>query len=304
MNQFLSRYEKLGVIFDPELVVLRPSFRVNTLKISIADLLSRLEKKGVIVEKIPFLANGFFYSSDFSLSSSEEYLLGYIYIQEAASMLPPEVLVSDLDLSNLSDDFKVLDLCAAPGSKTTQLAALFKDGVPIFALDDVAPRLDKLHDNLVRLGISSVVSIRKDGQYVDDLSLSFDRILLDAPCSGNFCIDKDFFSKRSVLMGVRDNSFLQLKLLKAAWRVLKPGGVLIYSTCSLEPEEDELVIDEFLSLKGDADLLPIDLSVGSSGLTEVFANSLDSRLSLTRRLWPHESGTEGFFLAKLVKKKD
>ncbi len=302
MNQFLSRYKQLGVVFDPEIVVLRSSFRVNTLKISDEDLISRLNAKGVVTEKVPFLSHAYYFESDFPLSSSEEYLLGYLYIQEVASQVPPEVLLSGVKVDSLNDDVKVLDLCAAPGSKTTQLAALLDDKIPIFALDDVAPRLDKLHDNLVRLGIGSVVSFRKDGRFVDDLKLSFDFILLDAPCSGNFCVDKEFFSKRSVLMGVKDNSFTQMSLLKAAWRVLKNGGILVYSTCSLEPEEDELLIDEFLSLRDDAELLPINLSVGDDGLTDVFGKKLHQSLSLTKRFWPHKTNTEGFFIAKLRKK--
>lgn len=303
MNQFLSRYKRLGVIFDPEAVILKPSLRVNTLKISDEELVARLTAKGVVLEKIPYLSHGYFYSSEFSISSSEEYLLGYVYLQEAASQLPPEVLFSGIDISKLDPKVKVLDLCAAPGSKTTQLAAILDDKIPIFALDDVAPRLDKLHDNLVRLGIGSVITFRKDGRFVDDLKTMFDFILLDAPCSGNFCVEKDFFTNRSVLMGVKNNSFTQLSLLKAAWRVLKPGGYIVYSTCSLEPEEDEVLIDEFLSLKEDAELVDTKLSFGDEGFTEVFGKTLDQSLSLTRRFWPHKTNTEGFFIAKLRKKK-
>lgn len=301
MNQFLQRYEKLGETFDPETVTLRPSFRVNSLKISDADVLARLHAKGVKTEKIPFVNNGYYFESDFPLSSSEEYLLGYIYIQEAASQLPPEILLSDVNPDSLSSDTLVLDMCAAPGSKTTQLAALLHDKVSIVALDDTAPRIEKIKDNLDRLEIASVSTFRKDGRYVDDLSLRFDYVLLDAPCSGNFCVEENFFSERSLLLGVKERAKLQKSLLKAAWRVLKVGGVLVYSTCSLEPEEDELLIDWFLQEKDDVKLLPIDKVVGDEGLTSVFGEELDPSLSKTRRFWPHKTGTEGFFIAKLMK---
>jgi len=301
MNQFMQRYENLGQSFDPDLVDLKKSFRINTLNISSEDLLKRLHAKGVKTKKIPFLKNGFYFESSFPLSSTEEYLLGHIYIQEAASQVPCEVLFDGVDISSLSSDVVALDMCAAPGSKTTQLAQLLNDDFLIVALDDVAPRLEKLKDNIVRLGLKSVLTFKKDGSYVDDLNLKFDFILLDAPCSGNFCVNKNFFKERSLLLGIKKMPKTQKQLLKAAWRVLKKGGVLVYSTCSLEPEEDELVIDWFLKEKDDAKLLPVNVSVADDGRTNIFSKELHPDIKLTKKFWPHKTGTEGFFVAKIKK---
>lgn len=301
MNQFLQRYKRLGEEFNPDDIVLKKTFRVNTLKISAKDLLARLLAKGVKTSKVPFLRDAYYYESEFPLPSTEEYLLGYLYIQEAASQVPCEVLLDGVDVSSLPKDTLFLDMCAAPGSKTTHLAQLLNDSYTIVALDEVAPRLEKVKDNLDRLGITNVLTFRKDGQYADDLQMKFDFVLLDAPCSGNFCVEENFFTERSVLLGVKERSKLQKELLKTAWRVLNVGGTLVYSTCSLEPEEDELLIDWFLDLKEDAKLLPIHSNVADPGLTDVFGKKLDDSLSLTRRFWPHKTGTEGFFIAKMKK---
>jgi 16S rRNA C967 or C1407 C5-methylase (RsmB/RsmF family) len=139
---------------------------------------------------------------------------------------------------------------------------------------------------------------------VDDLNIKFNFILLDAPCSGNFCVESNFFQERSVLLGVKERSRLQKDLLKSAWRALLPGGILVYSTCSLEPEEDELVIDWFLGEKENAKLLPINVSIGDDGYTTVFDKELRKDISLSKRFWPHKTQTGGFFIAKLQKLKE
>jgi len=293
MVSFLARYQQLGVSFDPAQVRVRQSLRVNTLKISSRDLLARLKKNGVVLEPIPYARDGYWYRADFSLGATPEYLQGYYYLQEAASQLPP--LVLDPHPGDV-----VLDMAAAPGSKTTQLAQLMNDTGVIIALDSDAYRLASLRNNLERLGITSVVSLRKDARFAFDLGLSFDKVLLDAPCTGNFCLEPDFFSSKSV-EGVKDRARLQKELLRAAYKVLTPGGVLVYSTCSLEPEEDELVIDWFLRKYPDVRLEETGLVIGDPGLTRVFDKELDSSLVLTRRFWPHKTGTQGFFIAKIRK---
>lgn len=316
MNQFLQRYENLGESFDPKSIELKPSLRVNTLRINEDELISRLKARGVFLEKIDFIKSAYYYDSAFSLASTIEYLMGYFYIQEVASMIPAELLAKNLDLSSLqnadsrsADDgsppadqpYAVLDLAAAPGSKTTQLAALFEDKVSIVALDSNVSRLKVLEENVNRLGIKSVIMYKKDGKYVDDLGVMFDAILVDAPCSGNFCVEPDFFESK-LLFGIKDRSNLQKDLLAAAAGVLKPGGILVYSTCSLEPEENEEVVDWFIKEFDDFFLQPIDLPIGDPGYTKVFDKELDPSISNSRRFWPHKTGTEGFFCAVLKKR--
>lgn len=300
MNPLQERYSKLGEEFDPEMILLKSSLRVNTLKISKEDFVNRMKKKDVFLKKIPFTKNGYWFESSFPMSSSEEYLQGLFYIQEAASQIPVDVLLSDF---KFKEGIVIADVAAAPGSKTTQLAQMTENKVPILALDSVSPRLDVLEYNLERMGVSCVTTMRKDSKFVDDISLKFDYILLDAPCSGNFCVEKDFFSKRS-LADFNSKSQDQKKFLSSAIKVLKPGGTLVYSTCSLEPEEDELVIDWLLETFEDLELVDVNLDIGDEGLTNVFGNNLNPQISKTRRFWPHKTGTEGFFIAKMKKLKN
>ncbi|MGE0793183.1 MAG: RsmB/NOP family class I SAM-dependent RNA methyltransferase [Candidatus Woesearchaeota archaeon] len=298
MNQFLERYKKLGMEFNPEeFMNLKNSLRINTLRIDENQLIVRLKKQKVKLEKIPFLENAYWYEAEFSLASSIEYLLGYIYIQETASQIPAQVLLSDLKNKK---NVKVLDMCAAPGSKTTQIAQILKDENLVIALDNNSLRLTPLKNNIERLRLKSIVVIKKDARYADDLNLKFSHILLDAPCSGNFCVEKNFFSIRN-LEGIKGRAQLQKELLRAAYKCLDDNGILVYSTCSLEPEEDEIVIDEFLKKYPDMKLVDTNLKIGDKGMTEVFDLKLEDSIKLTRKFWPHKTKTEGFFIAKMKK---
>ncbi len=147
-----------------------------------------------------------------------------------------------------------------------------------------------LKNNLERCGVKNCLSYQKDAVHAADLGMKFDKILLDAPCSGNFTTDSDWLEKRD-LEGVRSMARTQKALLKSAVGVLKKGGVIVYSTCSLEPEEDEEVVEwvlDNLPLK----LVGTELDVGDPGITE--------RTVLCRRFWPDKTDTQGFFLAKFA----
>lgn len=283
-----ERYKKLGVDFDKE-VVLKPSIRINTLKINPEKLIQRLESKAIKLEKISYLDFGYYYESSFSLASTQEYLQGYYYIQEAASQLPVQVL-------DLKEDDKVLDMAASPGSKTTQLAQYTK-GL-IVALDNQRHRLEALRNNIERLSIPNVLVLNKDARFADTLG-EFDKVLLDAPCSGNFCVNPNYYNERNIL-DVQKKAQVQKELIKTAVKCLKKRGVLVYSTCSLEPEENEEIIDYAIKELG-VRVLDTNLEIGDLGLTEVFDKQLDKSISKTRRFWPHKTGTEGFFIAKLTK---
>lgn len=281
MNFFLKRYSDLGYDIDPEQVSVARAIRVNTLKISEEDLLARLKKK-VSLRKIPFTGTGYWVDADFSLSSTPEYLQGYYYIQEAASQLPAQVLGPGKGGS-------VLDMCAAPGSKTTQLAQLMCNQGSIIALDSHSCRIGALNNNLERCGVRNCIAYHKDAAHADDLDMKFDRILLDAPCSGNFATDPGWFSRRD-LEGIRQNAKVQKTLLKTAAGLLNKDGRLVYSTCSLEPEEDEEVVEWAL------DNLPLELE--DTGLSIGEPGSTDSTC-LCRRFWPGKHDTQGFFIAKM-----
>lgn len=292
-NFFLERYKRFGQDIDPSSIVLRPSIHINTLKISESELVNRFKGKGVVLKKLPELK--FCYTldkQDFSLASTPEYLQGQVYIQEVASQVPAIVL-------DPGHDDLVLDMCAAPGSKTTQLAQLMGNGGVIVALDVRSDRLLVLRDNLERCGVSNTLVYNKDARFVSDFGLEFDKVLLDAPCSGNFVVDTDWFDKRD-MGGVVECSVLQKSLLKSALSVLKKGGVLVYSTCSLEPEEDEFVIDWLLN-NFQVRLEDLGLNMGSEGLIKVENRVLNTEIAKTRRFWPNISKTQGFFVAKVRK---
>ncbi len=293
---FIARYEELGQSFDFRKITLRRSLRINALKIKEDELKKRLLKNEIKLEKIPFVKNGYFYEAKFSLGSTPEYLQGYYYLQEAASQIPAE------ELDPLEGDI-VLDMAASPGSKTTQLAQLMNNKGVIVALDTEKKRLQSLQNNLERLSATNTIIIKKDARHVLDLGVKFDRILLDAPCSGNFCVEPNYFAIRT-LNDLHQRSKLQKELLGAAIKVLKPGGTIVYSTCSLEPEEDEMVIEWALVNHADIELVELKTKIGESGATNIFGKELRADVSKTRKFWPHKTGTEGFFIAKLKKKQE
>jgi NOL1/NOP2/sun family putative RNA methylase len=287
---FSKRYEQLGgEIAD---VKIPPALRVNTLNTTAKELISRLEKLGVKLERIPFTKNGYSVAqSKFSLGAITEYLLGYYYLQEAAAQLPVEVL--DPKPTDI-----VLDACAAPGGKTTQLAQHMKNQGTIVAYDLKPHRIPSLIMNLERCGITNTTVFEGNAVMASRLGLQFDKILLDAPCAGNYLTEPLWFEKRTI-EGIQTSSNIQRRLLSDCISMLKPGGTLVYSTCSLEPEENELNIDWALKQ------LPIRLekvnTIGEAGLTNVFGQKLHPDIALCKRFWPHKTKTEGFFIAKMVR---
>lgn len=290
MNFFFERYRNLGE--NPSQVAVPITIRANTLKNSKQKLITRLKKRNIKVKEIDYLDYGLQTSSKFSIGSTVEYLLGLYYIQSAAAQVPVQVLFQDSKPAK-----QILDMCAAPGGKTTQIAQYTKS--PIVALDIKKSRLDALKNNLERLNISNVSVFNMLGQDVSELKLKFDRILLDAPCSGNFVADKRWFDKRS-LSGIKKQARLQLELLESAYTVLDKGGVLVYSTCSLEPEENEHNIAKFLESHPDMGLENIPLSIGSPSPVKLL--DVNTELKKCIRFWPWKTNTEGFFVARMIKR--
>jgi NOL1/NOP2/sun family putative RNA methylase len=288
---FLDRYRQLGHELTGDETPSK-SLRVNTLKAESEWLLKRLIGLGVSLRKIDYLRDGYaIEGSPFSLGASFEYLLGYYNLQEAASQFPVEAL-------GPKPGDAVLDMCAAPGIKTTQLAAHMENKGAVVAVDVDRSRLYALENSLERCGVENCVVYHSDVNELDFGEIRFDKILLDVPCSGNYVIDGDWFIKRS-LVDVERNAERQRGLLETAVGLLKVGGVLSYTTCSLEPEEDELNVQWLLD-NFDVELREIK-GPGSRGLTEVFGEKLDDDVGRSMRFWPDEVGTQGFFVAEAVK---
>lgn len=273
---FRRRYEELGgKIVDLKLPV---CIRINTLRKD--DVLFCLKKRDIKLEKVSFLPNAYYVKSKFSVSALTEHLLGYYYIQSAAAQLPALVL-------DPKPNEDILDMCAAPGGKCTQLAALMKNKGRLFAFELKRERLLSLVTNLERCGVNNCVAFCGDASRSQKLNIKFDKILLDAPCSGNFVSDRDWFKRRN-LDGIKRSAAIQRRLLRIAANVLKPGGTLVYSTCSLDPLENEDNVQWAI------DNLPLKLV--DTGL-----NIGDPALEKCRRFWPHKTKTEGFFIAKYAR---
>ncbi|MEM0357795.1 MAG: RsmB/NOP family class I SAM-dependent RNA methyltransferase [Candidatus Bathyarchaeia archaeon] len=287
---FVNRYRLLGWEFRD--VAPKQAIRINTMNVRGFNVVERLENLGIKLEKIPFLRDGYWViRSDFSVGATVEYLLGYYSIQEAAAQVPA-TLFEDLR------DKLVLDACAAPGGKTVQLADLMDNTGVIVALDVNGQRLEALMNQLERCRVKNTVVYQMDARRVSNLGLKFDRILLDVPCSGNFATDKEWF-KRRTLRDVERNARMQRQILAEAAKVLKADGEIVYATCSLEPEENELNIDWAVRNLG-LETVEIDC-YGEEALTEVFGRKLDDSVRRCKRIWPGK--TQGFFVCKLRRRR-
>jgi NOL1/NOP2/sun family putative RNA methylase len=285
---FINRYQQLGWKYRD--VKLRQAIRINTSNVKGKNLVGRLETLGVHLQKIPFLTTGYWVAdSKVSAGATAEYLLGLYSIQETAAQIPASLF---FDLKSK----KVLDATAAPGGKTTQMADLMQNTGAIVALDVDKRRLTALSNHLERCHVSNTVVYLLDARQAHNLNVKFDRVLLDAPCSGNFASDKDWFKNRT-LKDIERNAALQRELLKKTSECLTDEGELVYSTCSLEPEENELNMD--WAIKNlDFEIQEVNC-IGDSGLTNVFGKQLDPSVARCRRLWPDQ--TQGFFVCKLKK---
>ena len=286
---FVDRYRQLGWEFHDAQP--RQAIRINAANVKGKNIVERLQAINVKLEKVPFLETGYWIrSSKVSVGATAEYLLGLYSIQEAAAQIPATLFT---DLKGKT----VLDACAAPGGKTVQLADLMGNTGVVVALDVKKRRLAALSNHLERCHVSSVIVYNLDAKQASRLKLKFNRILLDAPCSGNFSTDKNWFKRRTIA-DIKRNAKLQREILTEAASCLCKDGELVYSTCSLEPEENEVNMDwavKHLNLQ----IEEVDC-YGQKGLTDVFGSRLDVSVERCRRFWPAE--TQGFFVCKLRKK--
>lgn len=243
------------------------------------------------------------------LGRALEHLIGYYYIQELASMLPVIALKP-------KPNEIILDLCASPGSKTTQLASEMKNTGVIIANEVSLGRIKILASNLERCGVANTIITKKDGislckrikKYNPELR--FDKILVDAPCSGEGTLRS---SPKTYLMWnintIRQLSGIQKKLLESALKILKPNGELVYSTCTHAPEENEGVLNYVLNseefkdkIKIEKIPLPKELNF-RQGIKKWQDKEYIEDVKYSCRIYPQDSDTEGFFIAKIKKLK-
>ncbi len=275
---------------------LEPSIRVNTLKIQPVELRNRLENKGFKLQTIEWISYGFDVMKEtYNLGSLHEYLQGYFYLQNVASMLPAIIL-------DPKPGETVIDMCAAPGGKATHLAQIMNNKGGLILIERNSKRIPALEINLRRMGILNSIVLNLDAINLQKLNIKADKILLDAPCTGEGLIRQDKSRKKSKTQkDIEKLAGIQKKLLNSGLKILKPGGTLLYSTCSIAPEENEFVINDVLQDRLDYSIIPLNNRYGVSGLTRVLGKVLRKDLKLSQRLYPHIHNTIGFFIC-LIKK--
>jgi len=280
---------------------LQQAVRINPLKQDPSVTLDVMQKLGWQGSSIGWCTNGYTIDSGFEmLRDSDLARDGFVYIQNTSSWLP--VIALDPQPGET-----VLDVCAAPGGKTSHIAALMQNAGTLIANDNSKPRLMRLQRNLERLGATAELTLhdatllarKLDGQL-------FDRILLDAPCSGEGLInlsDPSTLDTWSVAH-VKRLATLQKRIISQAWQLLKPGGVLVYSTCTTAPEENEAVVSWLLRRQPDAQLFPVTLDnlELQPGITTWNNTGYDPLVKDARRILPARTGNEAFFVARLTKK--
>ena len=262
--------------------------RVNTTKTTVDEVLALLEEDGVKAEQsdvIPeciYLTNG-------QASRTEAFKKGFITIQDESSMLPANVL-------NPQPGWRVLDMCAAPGGKTTHIAEKMNNNGSILATDLHPHKLDLIDENVERLGLEIIQTAPIDGRKAASFlqEESFDAVLVDAPCSGLGVMrrkpDIKYTKREEDLESLHS---IQLELLENAVKVLKPGGRLVYSTCTVDKVENEGTVNDFLTTHPEMELVPIEhlptqlIEKQQNGMLQVF---------------PQDFGSDGFFVAAFCKK--
>ena len=283
---------------------LHTCLRVNTLKTDRSHVMQNLQRAGVRFQSVAWLPDAFVLQEKMerALQKLPVYETGQIYLQSLASQVPP------LLLGLTSSQRHILDLCAAPGSKTSQIAALAHPNARITAVEIDEIRTETLRYNLDKLGANNVTIQTMDGRSFGKRNQQqFDAVLVDAPCSGEarFRLDnpRTYSSWRGKL--VRESVKLQRRLLHAGLDALRPEGILVYSTCTINPEENEGILAKILTERNDVEILPTTLP----GLKSTNGQIVQARQRLPKsvgnamRIWP-TAQIEGFFCAVLRKAKD
>ncbi|XP_041977262.1 25S rRNA (cytosine-C(5))-methyltransferase nop2 [Aricia agestis] len=281
--------------------VARPlTIRTNSLKTRRRDLAQALINRGVNLDPVGKWSKVglVIYSSTVPIGATPEYLAGHYILQGASSFLPVMALAPQ-------ENERILDMAAAPGGKASHIAAIMKNTGALFANDANKERTKAIVGNFHRLGIVNAVICNYDGREFPNVIKGFDRVLLDAPCTGTGVIAKDPSVKTTKEPKDIQRCFnLQRQLLLAAIDCCNAksstGGYIVYSTCSILPEENEWVVNYALKRRN-VKLVPTGLDFGTEGFVKYRHHRFHPSLKLTRRFYPHTHNMDGFFVAKLKK---
>ena len=295
----LERYAPLIDDYDAFLAACErplPSVvRVNTIKADPGRARRALDAEGIDYEPVDW-HDHLLRLPDGSPGTNWPYFHGWLHGQEEVSAVP--ALAVDPQPGE-----QIWDSCAAPGSKTTQLSALMDDRGLVVGNDNNLGRLSSLRHNAERLGVTNLVVTKQDGR---NFSLKpfdfdeFDRAIVDAPCSCEGTIRKNPTTLEEwTLEHVHSVAAVQKGILSRAVQATKPGGTVVYSTCTFAPEENEAVVDHVLETE-DCEVVGFDCPLDSvSGITEWEDDSYDPSVEQTHRIYPHLNDTGGFYCAKL-----
>ncbi len=279
------------------------TIRCNTLKISPGELKTRLENKGWKIKQ-PFKKNPEIMVIETKLKPGElgrslEHMVGYYYVQELSSMLPVIALKP-------KPEEIILDLCASPGSKTTQISAKMENSGTLIANEINLGRIKILASNTERCGTTNVLLTKKEGSTLCtklfQKNFRFDKIIVDAPCSGEGTLrstPKTY--KMWNINTIKRLSKIQKRLIENAFRVLKTGGEMIYSTCTHAPEENEEVLNYLIEkFKDKVKIEKINLPINSrKGILKWNNEKYSEDIKYSCRIYPQDNDTEGFFIAKI-----
>ena len=296
----LSRYEPL--VEDPDAFraacerPLPSVVRVNGIKATPERVERAFEEAGVGFDRVGWHEGLFRLADGESPGNSWPFVHGWVYGQEEVSALPALAL-------DPQPGERVFDCCAAPGSKTTQAAALMDDRGTLVGNDNDLGRISALRSNAERCGVSNLVVTRQDARNVSLKPFSgrrFDRALVDVPCSCEGTVRKNPGAIESwSLDHVEGIAGVQKSILGRAIEVTRPGGTVVYSTCTFAPEENEAVLQHAIETH-ECRLVGFELPVDSAaGITEWDGETFDGSMRLAKRIYPHLNDTGGFFCAKL-----
>lgn len=290
-----QEYEEIIESFDGSR---HSGFRINTMKIPVHECLDLLD---IEPDPVPWESQGFYYHTpDISLGKHPAYHAGLYYIQEPSAMMPANALMPE-------PGEKVLDLCAAPGGKTVQIGNKMKNK-GLLVTNDISPkRVKALVKNIELMGLTNTFVVNESPKRLAEIYPEFfDRILLDVPCSGEGMFRKDREAVRSYnKFKAEECVILQREIFEYAYTMLKPGGVIVYSTCTFNPDENERNIEYFIN-KYNLEVDRIDPIGGFEPARVHWGLSCGGEkaesLKGAVRLWPHKARGEGHFVCRLVKK--
>ncbi|MGH9268116.1 MAG: hypothetical protein ACRD0D_08055, partial [Acidimicrobiales bacterium] len=278
----------------------RRAVRVNRLRVGdTGALLADLAAAGFLLDPIGWCPDAYFLRGDLApLAASPFFASGQVFIQNSSSFVP--VLALDPQPGDT-----ILDIAAAPGGKASHVAAIVGNQCELWVNDPLAPRRQKLAEVVATLGVRVAGTTSHPGQYIDrHLEPRFDRILLDAQCSGEGQLDLRHPGALRYwsLARVHKYARLQQRMLMAAFKLLRPGGTLVYSTCTFAPEEDEHPVDHLVRHAAGARVVPIDVDAPGRrpGLRSWEGRAFGAQLAHAVRITPSEA-MEGFFVARITK---